>query len=235
MVFADDFSGSTLNESIWTIDLGAGDSRVRNSQGTADNVYLEDGALVLRSQREVKGKWNYTSGAVQTMGKVSWKHPAGTRACVRAKLPGGQGKAGPPPTPPPGWCEDTPCGSCRTGCQVGNSSCAGRICPTGTCNRCQCNRDGTPCGGSDKKRPDSQGVWPAHWMMPDNKACWPSNGEIVRVHTILFSSRTRSLHVQVQASTDSESLTRASATGHNGDGKWRRNYPRNLSCKQPQH
>ena len=23
-----------------------------------------------------------------------------------------------------------------------------------------------------------QGIWPAHWMMPDNKACWPSNGEI---------------------------------------------------------
>jgi beta-glucanase (GH16 family) len=122
MVFADDFSGSALNESSWTVDLGAGDSRVRNSQGTADNVYLEDGALVLRSKRETSGKWNYTSGAVQSMGKRSWKHQGGTRACVRAKLPGGQGKS-----------------------------------------------------------PDSQGVWPAHWMMPDNKACWPSNGEIVRL------------------------------------------------------
>jgi beta-glucanase (GH16 family) len=126
MVFSDDFSGSALNTSSWTVDLGAGDSRVRNSQGTADNVYLENGALVLRSKREKAGKWNYTSGAVQTMGKASWKHAGGTRACVLAKLPGGQGEV-----------------------------------------------------------PLSQGVWPAHWMMPDNKACWPSNGEIVRAHTAL--------------------------------------------------
>lgn len=185
MVFADDFSGSALNESSWTVDLGAGDSRVRNSQGTADNVYLEDGALVLRSKREKSGKWNYTSGAVQSMGKRSWKHSGGTRACVLAKLPGGQGKVGPPPAPPPGWCEDTPCGSCRTGCPMGNSSCAGKTCPNSSCNRCKCNQDGTSCDGGGQKRPDSQGVWPAHWMMPDNKACWPSNGEIVRVHTML--------------------------------------------------
>ena len=24
----------------------------------------------------------------------------------------------------------------------------------------------------------SKGVWPAHWMMPNTKACWPTNGEI---------------------------------------------------------
>eukprot|EP01052_Picozoa_sp_SAG31_P034478 SAG31_NODE_4034_length_3647_cov_26.004510_5_plen_100_part_00 len=47
--------------------------------GTADNVYLEEGALVLRSKREKSGRYNYTSGAVQTQGKVSWAHPGGTR------------------------------------------------------------------------------------------------------------------------------------------------------------
>ena len=83
-------------------------------------MYLEDGDLVLRSQEQSAGKWNYTSGAVQTMGKQSWKGL--TRACVRARLPGGEGGEGP--------------------------------------------------------RKDSAGIWPAHWMMPDNKACWPSNGEI---------------------------------------------------------
>ena len=181
MVFADDFNGSALDTKSWTVDLGAGDSRVRNSQGTADNVYLENGALVLRSKAEKAGKWNYTSGAVQTMGKVSWKHAGGTRACVRAKLPGGEGKAGPPPPHPAGWCDDTPCGSCRTGCPMGNTStvCAGgKGCPGSSCNRCVCNKEGTSCDGGGSKRPDSQGVWPAHWMMPDNKACWPSNGEI---------------------------------------------------------
>ena len=65
-VWADEFSGSALNESAWSIDVNAGDSRVRQSQGTRDNVYLEGGHLVLRSQREKSGKWNYTSGAVST-------------------------------------------------------------------------------------------------------------------------------------------------------------------------
>lgn len=115
-VWADEFNTPTLDNSSWTLDLKAGDSRVRDSQGTADNVYLEDGALVLRSQRQTAGKYNFTSGGVQTQGKHAWKGP--TRACVRAKLPGG--------------------------------------------------------GGGSK----GDGIWPAHWMMPDNKACWPSNGEI---------------------------------------------------------
>ena len=119
-VWADHFNGTELDTTSWTVDLNAGDSRVRDSQGTADNVYLEDGDLVLRSQEQSAGKWNYTSGAVQTMGKQSWKGL--TRACVRARLPGGEGGEGP--------------------------------------------------------RKDSAGIWPAHWMMPDNKACWPSNGEI---------------------------------------------------------
>ena len=118
-IWADEFSGSALNTSAWTVDLNAGDSRVRDSQGTADNVYLEDGALVLRSQHEtVAGSaYNYTSGAVETKDKVSWKHAGGIRACVRAKLPGGETGHG-------------------------------------------------------------QGIWPAHWMMPDDTSCWPSHGEI---------------------------------------------------------
>ena len=116
-VWADEFSGTTLDNSSWTVDLAANDSRVRDSQGTADNVYLDgEGSLVLRSQRQRAGAFNFTSGAVETRGKRSWRGL--TRACVRAQLPGGGG---------------------------GKSG---------------------------------QGIWPAHWMMPDNSACWPSNGEI---------------------------------------------------------
>ena len=185
-VWADEFSGSVLNESAWSIDVGAGDSQVRQSQGTRDNVYLEDGHLVLRSQRETSGKWNYTSGAVETQHKVSWKGL--TRACVSAKLPGGEG-----PLPKPSdrdWCATTPLGSCRTGCPAHSWSNKGtcgpekKTPPAGkSCNECACNTMNTSCGG-DTKRPDSQGVWPAHWMMPDANstggpaACWPSNGEI---------------------------------------------------------
>ena len=127
-VWADEFSGPALDNSSWTVDLSAGDSRVRDSQGTADNVYLEGGALVLRSQRVANAvaggaKFNYTSGAVQSKGLRSWQ--GRTRACVRAQLPGGK-------------------------------AADGRTAAAGV----------------------GQGIWPAHWMMPDNGACWPSNGEI---------------------------------------------------------
>jgi beta-glucanase (GH16 family) len=185
-VWADEFSGATLNESAWNIDVKAGDSQVRNSQGTRDNVYLEGGHLVLRSQRQRIGKWNYTSGAVETQHKVSWKGP--TRACVSAKLPGGEG-GGPAAKHGADWCATTPLGGCRTGCPAHGSGPANPCGPDkkvpthGSCNECPCNTMNTSCGG-DTKRPDSQGVWPAHWMMPDADStggpatCWPSNGEI---------------------------------------------------------
>lgn len=43
------------------------------SQGTAENVYIEDGHLVLRSQRQAMNGYEFTSGAVQTQGLHSWK------------------------------------------------------------------------------------------------------------------------------------------------------------------
>lgn len=176
-VWADEFAGAALNESAWNINTNAGDSQVRNSQGTRDNVYLEGGNLVLRSQRQKSGKWNYTSGAVTTQHKASWQGL--TRACVAAKLPGGEGT----PVRPADWCATTPVGGCRTGCPAAvspNRNPCGpqkKVPATGSCNECPCNQQNTSCG-EDPGRPDSQGVWPAHWMMPDNSACWPSNGEI---------------------------------------------------------
>lgn len=118
-VWADEFDGDTLDNSSWTIDLTSGDSRVRDSQGTAGNVIVKDGKLTLRSQQEQNpSKWNYTSAAIKSQDKRFWGGKGQvTRACVRAKLPGGEGGGG-------------------------------------------------------------QGIWPAHWMMPNTKACWPSNGEI---------------------------------------------------------
>ena len=122
-VWADEFDGSALDNSSWTVDLGANDSRVRDSKGTSDNVYLDGrGALVLRTQRHTTGDYAFTSGAVQSQNKRFFggadSAAAATRVCVSAKLPGG--------------------------------------------------------GGGDK----GAGIWPAHWLMPNTKACWPTNGEI---------------------------------------------------------
>ena len=91
-VYADEFNGETLDDKSWTIDLEGGDSRVRESQGTADNVYLENGNLVLRSQKQQLGAYNYTSGSIQSQGLKSFKGK--TRVCVMAKLPGANGGNG---------------------------------------------------------------------------------------------------------------------------------------------
>ncbi len=90
----------------------------------AGNVAGKNGHLILTSKRETYESWNYTTGAVTSMGKGQWWPANGTfRACVAAKLPGHIGQ--------------------RT----------------------------------------AQGVWPAHWMMPDTPGypktwCDPDLGEM---------------------------------------------------------
>jgi beta-glucanase (GH16 family) len=112
-VWSDEFNGAGLNSSNWEKrTMGKVD---RMAAVEDDDIYLENGSLVLRSQRRAVSGYNFTSGALHTRGKHSWK--GRTRVCVRARLPaGGLGRA--------------------------------------------------------------QGIQPAHWMMPETAACWPSNGEI---------------------------------------------------------
>jgi beta-glucanase (GH16 family) len=82
-------------------------------------VYIEDGMLVLRTQREAVNGYEFTSGGVQTQGKNSWKGPA--RACVSAILPG--------------------------------------------------------IGGGN-------GIWPAHWMMPDGTQAVPLSASLLSEHPV---------------------------------------------------
>lgn len=111
VAWEDNFDGSKLNETVWTIPTGVGSSFGRDANVTSEDTYIEDGMLVLRS-RQV-GPANWTTGAAISHARkegsagttgASWKYG---RFCIRAKLPG----AGP-----------------------------GR----------------------------SQGLWPAHWMMPSD-------------------------------------------------------------------
>jgi beta-glucanase (GH16 family) len=91
-VYTDEFTSPTLDTNSWSVDTSGGDSRVRDSLGTVDNVYVEDGKLVLRSMKENVGGYNYTSGSVQSQDLKYWEGP--TRVCVSAKLPGGGGQNG---------------------------------------------------------------------------------------------------------------------------------------------
>jgi len=114
-VWKDDFS--TLNTESWTITLGENGGQGREAYLTADNVYVQQGNLVLRSQKQTVNNFNYTSGAVHSMNKKFWPDSPALRVCVSAKLPGGDAKTG-------------------------------------------------------------KGIWPAHWLMPNDKSCWPDHGEV---------------------------------------------------------
>ena len=104
-VFADEFSGSTLDNSTWGNEMGWDTrSSLRTAKNLPENVFVADGALVIRSMREkapayVEGipyklygntTFNYTSAAVTTYGKRAFGGGGKTtRVCVRAQLPGG--------------------------------------------------------------------------------------------------------------------------------------------------
>ena len=88
LVWSDEFNETSLNTNNWTAaDTGV----VYNNELEAykpDNVYLENGKLVLEAKvEEYKGK-AYTSGKVVTKGKQAWTYG---RFEIRAKMPESQG------------------------------------------------------------------------------------------------------------------------------------------------
>lgn len=62
-------------------------TKLTHARSLEDNVWVEDGALVMMSDRNENG--NYTSGAVWTKDLINWSTDDGPfRLCVRAILPG---------------------------------------------------------------------------------------------------------------------------------------------------
>ncbi len=142
VAWRDEFDGDALDPSKWAVTLGADEGSMRAARGTADNVWVADGALVLRSRATPAGL--FESGAVTTRGRAAWSGRA--RVCVRARLPAAT--------------------------TVGEGA------------RAVANA--------------SRGLWPAHWLLPDDvcradayappdvavpdlppgASCWPDKGEI---------------------------------------------------------
>jgi len=116
-VFKDDFN--SIDNKTWTVNLGKSDGLARQAWLMAENVYTENGNLVIKSaSQKVFGDgqwWDWTSGALTSQDKKFYQYG---RFCISAKLPGA----------------------------------------------------GSPGQG--------QGIWPAHWLMPNDNSCWPDHGEI---------------------------------------------------------
>ena len=102
VVWADDFTGNTLDQSKWGYELGS----IRGNEqqhyvDSKDNVFLEDGNLVLKvteraeedqyknpRNHSVKRQIIYNSGSVRTHGKQEFLYG---RIEMKAKLPKGKG------------------------------------------------------------------------------------------------------------------------------------------------
>ncbi len=91
----DDFSGDSLDLSSWTpltSDGGGNIGSCRDAYCTPANVAVANGTLILTSKQEQMNGYNYTTGAVNTSTKRSWKPVPKMRLCFSAILPGyGQG------------------------------------------------------------------------------------------------------------------------------------------------
>lgn len=88
LVWSDDFNGPALDAGRWRVEDAA---LVKNNElqyYAPDDVYLENGWLVLRSQRRAMGGREFTSGLVETKGKFAQAYG---RFEFRARLPRTQG------------------------------------------------------------------------------------------------------------------------------------------------
>jgi len=107
--FAEEFDGTTINTSRWTVytDNAGGQCGFgvgRYGRCDASNTFLDgSGNLVITTDKlpaeecsPVSGCFNYTSGGLISRGKQTWSLAGGGgyRVCVRAILPGGSAAHG---------------------------------------------------------------------------------------------------------------------------------------------
>ncbi len=88
LVWHDEFNGRKLDPKKWNILLREQSKHNELQYYVPDEVYLENGCLRLRSRVRDFGSMHYTSGRVDTKGKLARVYG---RFEIRARLPGGKG------------------------------------------------------------------------------------------------------------------------------------------------
>ena len=91
ILWAEDFSGSTINTDVWTFETGAtgwGNNELQYYTDRSENTYVADGFLHIRADRELFERAPYTSARLITKGKFSFTY--GTIE-ARIALPKGKG------------------------------------------------------------------------------------------------------------------------------------------------
>lgn len=91
LVWNDEFSGNSLNESDWNYELGTGNSGWGNNElqyYLKENTSVDNGFLTIEAKQQGTGSQIYTSSRLTTRNKQSFKYG---RIDVRGALPKGQG------------------------------------------------------------------------------------------------------------------------------------------------
>lgn len=91
--WGDEFDGTELNRNDWNVELhepGWVNAELQKYVDSEDNIYLEDGKLVIKpiQTKNADGTYSYTSGRVNTQGKHDFKYGLFE---ARVKVPEGKG------------------------------------------------------------------------------------------------------------------------------------------------
>lgn len=88
LVWKDDFSGVRLDTTKWNVLIRENSKHNELQYYVPDEVYVENGSLHIRSRIRKYGSKEYTSGRLDTKGKVALLYG---RFEIRGKLPNGKG------------------------------------------------------------------------------------------------------------------------------------------------
>ncbi len=92
LVWSDEFSGSSLDQSVWTYETGNnggwGNNELEYYTNRIQNSSVQNGILTITAAKESYSGYNYTSSRIKTQGKYSVKFG---KIEARIKLPYGQG------------------------------------------------------------------------------------------------------------------------------------------------
>jgi hypothetical protein len=92
LLWSDEFTGSTINSSNWTYDLGNsgwGNNELENYTNRPENARIENGTLVIEARQENLGGSAYTSARLKTQGLRNFG--VNTWVEARIQVPQGQG------------------------------------------------------------------------------------------------------------------------------------------------
>lgn len=77
LVWEDDFDGTQLNRDYWNVEIngtGCGNAELQYYVDDARNVAVRDGNLVLTARRQAHEGKDFTSGRINTLGKVAFTY-----------------------------------------------------------------------------------------------------------------------------------------------------------------